>query len=254
MFQRLLFFLQILIGMEAQEDDDMEVDAGQELVIIPVRDKGKDAKLVKAFSTSAGVTTIQINNSKHSGSVVCEVCSLSVTSMAALERHQKAKHSNRTFCCSECGVSKDSPRKLIDHQMTHKTTACPKCDKIISHHNKARHIKSCQGQDPKFQCDQCGVTTKTARGLNSHKIKFHQALSVENKTVFDCAYCNYQSKRKWDRDRHEEKCREKARLRQNPVEPLTSAEAIDWFGDLNISKEDFQSILEKICFIFADCS
>ena len=70
--------------MEAQEDDDMEVDAGQELVIIPVRDKGKDAKLVKAFSTSAGVTTIQINNSKHSGSVVCEVCSLSVTSMAAL--------------------------------------------------------------------------------------------------------------------------------------------------------------------------
>ena len=87
MFQRLLFFLQILIGMEAQEDDDMEVDAGQELVIIPVRDKGKDAKLVKAFSTSAGVTTIQINNSKHSGAVVCEVCSLSV--MAALERHQK---------------------------------------------------------------------------------------------------------------------------------------------------------------------
>ena len=93
--------------MEAQEDDDMEVDAGQELVIIPVRDKGKDAKLVKAFSTSAGVTTIQINNSKHSGAVVCEVCSLSVTSMAALERHQKAKHSNRTFCCAECGVSKE---------------------------------------------------------------------------------------------------------------------------------------------------
>ena len=89
MFKHLLFFLQILIGMEAQEDDDMEVDAGQELVIIPVRDKGKDAKLVKAFSTSAGVTTIQINNSKHSGAVVCEVCSLSVTSMAGLERHQK---------------------------------------------------------------------------------------------------------------------------------------------------------------------
>ena len=28
--------------------------------------------------------------------------------MAALERHQKAKHSNRTFCCAECGVSKES--------------------------------------------------------------------------------------------------------------------------------------------------
>ena len=39
--------------MEANEDDDMEVDDDQELVIIPVRDKGKDAKLLKAYSTSA---------------------------------------------------------------------------------------------------------------------------------------------------------------------------------------------------------
>ena len=31
--------------MEAHEDDDMEVDIDQELVIIPVRDKGKDSKL-----------------------------------------------------------------------------------------------------------------------------------------------------------------------------------------------------------------
>ena len=44
--------------MEAHEDDDMEVDIDQELVIIPVRDKGKDAKLLKACSTSAGLMTI----------------------------------------------------------------------------------------------------------------------------------------------------------------------------------------------------
>ena len=59
-------FLQILKGMEAQE-----------LVIIPVRDKGTDAKFLKAYSTSAGLTTIQINISKHSSAVVCEICSLS---------------------------------------------------------------------------------------------------------------------------------------------------------------------------------
>ena len=76
--------LQILIVMEANEDDDMEVDDDQELVIIPVRDKGKDTKLLKAYSTSVGL----------------------ITSMAALERHQRAKHSNRTFYCAECGVSK----------------------------------------------------------------------------------------------------------------------------------------------------
>ena len=66
--------------MEENEDDDMEVDDDQELVIIPVRDKGKDAKLLKAYSTSAGLTTIQINNSKHSGAVVCEIYSLNGSS------------------------------------------------------------------------------------------------------------------------------------------------------------------------------
>ena len=72
--------LQILIEMQANEDDDMEVDDDQELVIIPVRDKGKDAKLLKAYSTSAGLTTIQINNSKHSGAVVSEIYSLNGSS------------------------------------------------------------------------------------------------------------------------------------------------------------------------------
>ena len=66
--------------MEANEDDDMEVDDDQKLVIIPVRDKGKDAKLLKAYSSSAGLTTIQIDNSKHSGAVVCEIYSLNGSS------------------------------------------------------------------------------------------------------------------------------------------------------------------------------
>ena len=44
--------------MEENEDDDMEVDDDQELVIIPVRDKGKDAKLLKAYSTRSGLMTI----------------------------------------------------------------------------------------------------------------------------------------------------------------------------------------------------
>ena len=87
--------------MEENEDDNMEVDDVQELVIIQVRDKGRDTKFLKAYSTSARLATIQINHSKHSGAVVCEICSLSVTSMAALERHQKAKHSNRTFWGAE---------------------------------------------------------------------------------------------------------------------------------------------------------
>ena len=52
--------------MDANADDDMEVEADHELVIIPVRDKVKDTKFLKAYSTSSGLTTIQINKSKHS--------------------------------------------------------------------------------------------------------------------------------------------------------------------------------------------
>ena len=88
-----VIFLQSLVGnvigkrMEAVVDDDMEVE--QEIVVIPV----KDAELFEAYSTSHGVTTIHLNNnSKPSEAVVCKICSLKVTSMAALERHQKAKY------------------------------------------------------------------------------------------------------------------------------------------------------------------
>ena len=141
MFQHLLFFLQNLVGnvignrMEAVVDDDMEVD--QEIVVIPV----KDEELLEAYSTSHGVTTTHLNNnSKPSEAVVCKICSLKVTSMAALERHQKAKHQNISFTCAECGISKDSRRKLTDHLITHKTFICPNCDKVMSLHSKSSHM------------------------------------------------------------------------------------------------------------------
>ena len=133
MFQHLLFFLQNLVGNVI--GNRMEVD--QEIVIIPV----KDAELLEAYSTSHRVTTIHLNNnSKPSEAVVCKICSLKVTSMAALERHQKAKHQNISFSCAECGISKDSRRKLTDHLITHKTFICPNCDKVMSLHSKSSHM------------------------------------------------------------------------------------------------------------------
>ena len=75
----LQIWIRILGGMEAEVSDDMEID-DQELIIIPVKARDKGKKLLKANSTNAGVTMIQINNSKHSDAVVCEICSLTVTS------------------------------------------------------------------------------------------------------------------------------------------------------------------------------
>ena len=47
--------------MDANADDDMGVEADHKLVIIPVRDKVKDTKFLKAYCTSSGLMTIQIN-------------------------------------------------------------------------------------------------------------------------------------------------------------------------------------------------
>ena len=78
--------------MEAEVKDDMEID-DQELIIIPVKARDKGKKLLKAYSTNVGVTMIQINiNSKYSGAVVGEICSLTITSMAALEEEEKIKN------------------------------------------------------------------------------------------------------------------------------------------------------------------
>ena len=168
--------------------------------------------------------------------------------MARLEIHQQQKHRDTSLCCPVCGMSKDSARQLQRHQRAHKTTSCPKCDKALTLNNKSRHIKTCQGNGVKlYQCDQCEAATKTPKGIKSHKIKFHEAPSVENKTLFECGYCNFKSKRKHSRDIHEKDwCQEKLRQQQGPVEPLYKEDVLEWFGDLNITKEAMESILEKI--------
>ena len=97
-----------------------------------------------------------------------------------------------------------------------------------------------------FQFDQCDKTTKTSHGLRSHKLKFHEAPRIENKTLLECGYCNYQSKRKDHINRHEETCKEKLRQMQGPVEPLTKEELMSWFSDTNMTQSDFNSIMGKI--------
>ena len=108
------------------------------------------------------------------------------------------------------------------------------------------HMKTCQGHGYKFQCDQCEKTTRTSHGLRSHKAKFHEAPSIENKTLFECGYCDYQSKKKVNINRHEQKCKEKLRQMQGPVDPLTKEEARRWFADTNMTQTDFNSIIGKI--------
>ena len=55
------------------------------------------------------------------------------------------KHSKNNYCCDECGIVKDTVKKLQDHQHSHKTGICYKCAKTISCQNMPKHLKICKG-------------------------------------------------------------------------------------------------------------
>ena len=60
---------------------------------------------------------------------LCELCSKQLPSHAALEKHRKAKHSDISFACEECGKQFKTVKNLLDHQRSHKTCVCYKCGK-----------------------------------------------------------------------------------------------------------------------------
>ena len=98
-----------------------------------------------------------------------------------------------------------------------------------------------------FHCDQCGKAFKTSRGLEQHRIKFHEAPRVENVTMHECGYCPFKSKWKHSRDRHEEEyCKEKEKQMKGPDNALSKDEAVQWFSESNCTKTTFNSILENI--------
>ena len=55
------------------------------------------------------------------------------------------KHSKNNYCCDECGIVKDTRKKLQDHQRSHKTGICYKSAKTISCQNMPKHLKICKG-------------------------------------------------------------------------------------------------------------
>ena len=165
--------------------------------------------------------------------------------------------------CGECGVLKATKKQLQNHERSHKTAVCPSCSKVLPLWNKHKHIKICRGQiHGPFQCDQCGKAIKTSRGLQQHRIKFHKVpsyrsgdkscgdksyLRVENVTLHECGYCQYKSKRRYNRDKHEEEfCKEKKKQMQGPDNALSKDEAVKWYAEANTTKTAFNSILKNI--------
>ena len=104
----------------------------RDLVIIPI-DGSKMTEAV--YSTHDGVTVINITKPEQAE---CFICSVSLNSLTRLEKHKEEKHGNeKLFYCDDCGVAKKTTKELRDHQRSHKTSVCPRCEKAISLKNKS---------------------------------------------------------------------------------------------------------------------
>ena len=111
-------------------------EMSMDLVVIPIRDGSKKTEAV--YSTHDGVTVINITKPEQAECFICEVRSVSLNSLIRLEKHKEEKHGNeKLFYCDDCGVAKKTTKELRDHQRSHKTSVCPRCEKAISLKNKS---------------------------------------------------------------------------------------------------------------------
>merc|ERR1719270_2685656 len=87
-------------------------------------------KTVDVKSTNDGDTVINITKPEQAE---CFICSVSLNSLTRLEKHKEEKHENEElFYCDDCGIPKKTSKELRDHQYSHKTSFCPRCEiKIV---------------------------------------------------------------------------------------------------------------------------
>ena len=87
------------------------MEEAEDVVIIPIKDRSKEI-LLGAYETNNGTTVINITKPIKE-SFVCEFCSVTLSSLKKLEKHKEQRHGHvkdKLFYCSECGISKDSPK------------------------------------------------------------------------------------------------------------------------------------------------
>ena len=81
--------------------------------VIPIIDRSKETLGLGAYRTKNRTTVINITKYKETESFVCKFCSVTLKSLNKLEKHKEQMHGHgkdKLFYCSECGISKDSPK------------------------------------------------------------------------------------------------------------------------------------------------
>ena len=149
-------------------DDDSD---DNEIKSIPFKKQCEEVKTIKIVSDGSPVPVSQ--------RVLCNICNESLMSQAYLDRHMKALHSANSLVCNDCGVVKETRKKLRDHKRIHVQCVCQKCGKLFSKMSIQQHLK--------FFCK--GNQAKTA--------------AVHQDKVYKCKFCTFQSKWWSNTQRHE---------------------------------------------------
>ena len=95
-------------------DDDSD---DNEIKIIPFKKQCEEVKTIKIVSDGSPVPVSQ--------KVLCNICNESLMSQAYLDRHMKV-------VCNDCGVVKETRKKLRDHKRIHVQCVCQKCGNLFS--------------------------------------------------------------------------------------------------------------------------
>ena len=114
---------------------------------------------------------------------ICAECGSQVLDLAL---HMKIHNDKRSFECEVCGKVAFGKKGFPNHQQTHKSWSCPKCQAVLPHNSRTMHLKKCakEGQKEKeLGCDKCSYVTTDKSNLNKH-IKIHQ----KNKLEFSCVH------------------------------------------------------------------
>ena len=90
------------------------------------------------------------------------------------------------FWCDKCALQIVGKRKFTMHNRSHETISCPKCNKDVSKKNKARHMKTSQGDqaDIIHQCNQCDRQFATQRKSSDHQRSHQEVLYAKCGYVF----------------------------------------------------------------------
>lgn len=118
----------------------------------------------------------------------CTMCNYTYSDAKMLEKHVKAKHTIKTFCCKECGKiysTKSSLAQHVHHYHRHPNKyQCDICSKKF--HRKdflVKHVKT-HSDVRDFKCKHCDKMFKTQASLSGHINGSHN-----DKRRYICDFC-----------------------------------------------------------------